>query len=92
MGNKSANLMELIPGITVEQVEQCSHHDGTWGLRKDSHQTSLHYAEKLFRAMRENEADLFATDCPLASLQIEQGTQTKPVHPIQVLKEAYGIQ
>ncbi|MCL0101569.1 heterodisulfide reductase-related iron-sulfur binding cluster [Dehalococcoidia bacterium] len=92
MGNKSANLMELIPGITVEQIEQCSHHDGTWGIRKDSHQKSLNYAEKLFRSMRDTEADLFATDCPLAASQIEHGILTKPVHPIQVLKEAYGIQ
>jgi Fe-S oxidoreductase len=32
-----------------------------------------------------------ATDCPLAALQIAQGTGTAPRHPIQILAEAYGL-
>ncbi|MBI3743451.1 MAG: Fe-S oxidoreductase, partial [Chloroflexi bacterium] len=32
VGNKGGNLMELIPDTEVEQIERCSHHDGTWGI------------------------------------------------------------
>ena len=32
-----------------------------------------------------------ATDCPLAALQIAQGTGTKPRHPIQIVADAYGL-
>lgn len=91
MGNKGANLIELIPGVVVEQIERCSHHDGTWGLKKASHDISLKYGERLFEAMKEAEAGLFVSDCPLAANQIEQGTGTRPVHPMQVLAQAYGI-
>ena len=91
MGNKAADLMGLIPDVEVEQVERCSGHDGTWGVKKGSHMASLETGQKLFQALKDAEADLLVTDCPLASLQIEQGAGARPVHPMQVLKEAYGI-
>jgi Fe-S oxidoreductase len=32
-----------------------------------------------------------ATDCPLAALQIHQGTGRPARHPIRLLAEAYGL-
>ena len=32
-----------------------------------------------------------ASDCPLAALQIEQGPGKKVLHPIEVLRDAYGL-
>ena len=37
-------------------------------------------------------ADRVATDCPLAALQIKQGTGVEARHPIRILAEAYGIE
>lgn len=91
MGQKSADLMELIPGAEVERIEKCSAHDGTWGVKKASHKVSLHYGQKLFADMKESEADLYVSDCPLAANQVQHGTGKRPVHPMQVLKTAYGI-
>ena len=42
-------------------------------------------------AVRADAAPTVATDCPLAALQIAQGTGTEPRHPIQVLAQAYGL-
>ena len=39
--------------------------------------------------MRDADAKVMATDCPLAALQIEQATGTHPMHPIEVLARAY---
>jgi Fe-S oxidoreductase len=91
MGNRGASLIELVPGVSVQQVEQCSHHDGTWGVKQDSHDISLQYAQKLFNYLADAEADLYVSDCPLAANQIEHGTGRRPLHPMVVLKEAYGI-
>jgi Fe-S oxidoreductase len=33
-----------------------------------------------------------ATDCPLAALQIQQGTGRKPKHPVEILAAAYGFE
>jgi hypothetical protein len=41
--------------------------------------------------MREADAQIMATDCPLAALQIEQATGVCPIHPIEVLARAYRV-
>jgi glycerol-3-phosphate dehydrogenase subunit C len=91
IGYKSRDLMMLIPGTKVQVIERCSGVDGTWGLKKQYYQLSLNVAGKLFKEVSEDRADLVASDCPLAGLQIAQGTGRRPLHPVQVLARAYGI-
>ena len=38
------------------------------------------------------ETDLVAGDCHLANTAITEGAGKQPVHPLQVLARAYGIQ
>lgn len=91
IGTKSADLLRLIPGSQVEVIERCSGVDGTWGLKKEYYELSLKVAEPLLNGIKAARADSAATDCPLAALQIAQGTGRHPRHPIQVLAEAYGL-
>ncbi|HYE94365.1 MAG TPA: anaerobic glycerol-3-phosphate dehydrogenase subunit C [Terriglobales bacterium] len=91
IGTRSADVLRLIPGATVETVERCSAVDGTWGFKKEYYELSLKVAKPLFDAVREG-GPVTATDCPLAALQITQGTGRQARHPIQVLAEAYGLQ
>jgi glycerol-3-phosphate dehydrogenase subunit C len=91
MGTKSADILRLT-GAEVETIEKCSAVDGTWGMKKEYFQLSMKLAEPLFKGVREAGADRVATDCPLAALQIKQGTGLPARHPIQVLAEAYGIE
>ena len=91
VGAKAAGLMELVPGTEVEQIERCSAHDGSWGVKAASHEVSLRYGEKLFNAMADADATLWASDCPLSAIHILHATGRKPVHPMQLLKTAYGI-
>ena len=90
MGTKSADLLRLT-GAEVAVIERCSAVDGTWGFKREYYQLSMQVAEPLFRDIREYRPDRVATDCPLAGLQIAQGTGVEPRHPIQVLAEAYGL-
>ena len=39
--------------------------------------------------MKETEAEVMATDCPLAAVQFDQALGKRPIHPIQVLARAY---
>ena len=41
--------------------------------------------------VREATTDLVAGDCHLANTAIREGTAKAPLHPIQVLARAYGI-
>src|SRR5438445_123929 len=92
IGLKSAEILRLIPGAEVNVVEKCSAVDGTWGFKKQYHELSLKLAQPLFDAITTADAPVTATDCPLAALQIEQGTGRQAKHPIRILAAAYGIE
>ncbi|MBI3079283.1 MAG: ferredoxin [Deltaproteobacteria bacterium] len=91
IGFKSRDLMRLIPGTEVVLIERCSGMDGTWGMKKPYFELSLKVARPLLREIDEAGAELVVTDCPLSGLQIEQGTGRRPLHPIEVVKRAYGL-
>ncbi len=92
IGVKSAEVLRLIPGCSVNVVEKCSAVDGTWGLKTQYFELSLKLAKPLFDAVTAADAPVTATDCPLAALQIEQGTGRQAKHPVRVLAEAYGLE
>jgi Fe-S oxidoreductase len=89
IGFRSRDLMRLIPGTTVRMVEQCCGHDGTWAMRKEFFPLSLLSGKKAFDQMQAVEANVMATDCPLAAIQFQQAIGQRPIHPIQVLARAY---
>jgi Fe-S oxidoreductase len=91
IGVKSADVLRTIPSAKVDVVERCSAVDGTWGFKTQYFELSMKVAKPLFDAVQAAGAPTVATDCPLAAMQIAQGTGTEPVHPIQVLARAYGL-
>jgi glycerol-3-phosphate dehydrogenase subunit C len=91
MGPKSRDLMALT-GATVNMVERCSAIDGTWGLRAENVEMAKRVAEPLMDAVTKSDADLVAGDCHLANTAIREATGTVPVHPLQVLARAYGVE
>ena len=91
IGHKSADVLRAIPGASVDVVEKCSAVDGTWGFKKEYYELSMKLAKPLFDAVATG-APVAAPDCPLAALQIEQGTGKKPKHPVEVLAAAYGVE
>lgn len=96
MGFKSKELMECA-GAHVELIERCSGHDGSWSAKTEFFPLSMTIARKAVRAIEQASADVVATDCPLAGLQLDQagahahvgGRPTK--HPIQIVRDAYGL-
>jgi Fe-S oxidoreductase len=91
LGTRSADVLRLT-GAEVETVERCSAVDGTWGMKKEYFQLSLKLAEPLFKSIEAAQPDRVATDCPLAALQINQGTGRTAEHPIRILASAYGLE
>jgi glycerol-3-phosphate dehydrogenase subunit C len=91
IGHKSADVLRAIPGASVDVVEKCSAVDGTWGFKKEYYELSMKLAKPLFDAVKSG-APVAATDCPLAALQIAQGTGRKAKHPVEVLAAAYGFE
>jgi Fe-S oxidoreductase len=90
IGTKSADILRTIPDTKVDVVERCSAVDGTWGFKTQYFELSMKVAAPLFDAVKGG-APTVATDCPLAALQIAQGTGVEPRHPVQILARAYGL-
>ena len=91
MGFKTRDVLQLIPGCTVNVVERCTAMDGTWGMKKEFYPISLGFAKKAAAVMEASNPDTYVTDCSLSALQIEDVRGQKPKHPMTVLREAYGL-
>jgi glycerol-3-phosphate dehydrogenase subunit C len=90
IGFKSKELMELT-GASVEVIERCSGHDGTWGVKVEFFDLSMKIAAKAVREVEAVQADLIVSDCPLSGAQLTQAGGRPTLHPIQVIKWAYGL-
>ena len=89
IGFRGRDLMRRIPGVKVRLVSECSGHDGTWAMKRENFDASMRIGKKAFDGMSETKVETWASDCPLASIQIGQATGTRPLHPVQVLARAY---
>jgi len=91
IGPKSSQLMQLT-GAKVQTVERCSAIDGTWGLRAENVTMARRVAKPLMEKVRDSDAQLVAGDCQLANVAIDEGSGKRPIHPLQVLARAYGLE
>jgi Fe-S oxidoreductase len=91
IGPKSKDLMALT-GAKVQMLERCTAIDGTWGLRAENLELAKRVAKPLMERVRESDAELVTGDCQLANGAITEDTGKIPLHPLQVLARAYGLE
>jgi Fe-S oxidoreductase len=102
VGQKTREMLQLIPGTEVNTVERCAGHDGTWGVKTEYFDNSMKIGRPVFRLMGDKAPDYISSDCPIAGRHIEQGMAgqegdkpagKKPAkeHPISLVRKAYGI-
>lgn len=89
VGFKGRDLMRRIPGVTPHTVLECCGHDGTFGMKVESFEASGRIGKRSFDEMKAAEAEVWATECPLAATQFEQWAGKKALHPMTVLARAY---
>ncbi len=90
IGFKGRDLLRKIPGVSVSAtVAECCGHDGTYAMTVEGFDHSVKVGQKAFEGMKAGEAEVWATDCPLASLQFAQHAGKKPLHPMTILARAY---
>jgi Fe-S oxidoreductase len=92
IGLKTRDALQLVPGTTVEVIERCSGHDGTYAVKKEFHDISRKIARAVVNKVKKSDADHFASDCPMAADQIVQDLDDhKANNPMSLLRSAYGI-
>jgi glycerol-3-phosphate dehydrogenase subunit C len=89
IGFRSRDLLRKIPGVKPAMVQECCGHNGTYAMTVDGFEPSRRIGKKAFDAMREANASVWSTDCPLAAIQFQQHAGVKPMHPMSILAKAY---
>jgi Fe-S oxidoreductase len=93
IGPKTKQILELIPATSVKNIERCSGHDGTYGVKKETLEFANKIVKPIVRQIKQQNPDYYGSDCPLAGKHIENNLDADKatVHPIDLLCIAYGI-
>ena len=97
VGQKTREALEWIPDTTVNTVERCAGHDGSWGVKREFFADSMKIGKPVFARMADGEPDFISSDCPIAARRIEQGIaqggggNARKLHPLTLLCIAYGL-
>ena len=101
IGKKTEEMLKMIPQTTINTIERCSGHAGTFGVKKATHQTALKIGKPVFKAMATmkdgSKPDFISSDCPLGGHHIAQGFEVNGLgapelqHPLSLVAKAYGL-
>jgi len=94
IGLKTRDILKLVPQTTVEVIERCSGHDGTYGVKREFRAASAKIGRPVAERTQRARADHYSSDCPMAGHQIEsllEAPRREPEHPLTLLRKAYGI-
>jgi glycerol-3-phosphate dehydrogenase subunit C len=93
IGPKTREMLELVPGAEIDVIERCSGHDGTYAVKKETHELSMKIARPVIKKVKDKAPDHYSSDCAMAGHQIANGLDdgSEPEHPITLLRIAYGI-
>ena len=102
IGKKTEEMLKMIPDTTINTVERCSGHAGTFGVKKRFHQQAMKIGKPVFKAMatmKDGSApDYISSDCPLGGHHISQGMDNNELgtpelnHPLTLVRKAYGLE
>jgi Fe-S oxidoreductase len=101
IGKKTEEMLKMVPGTTVNTLERCSGHAGTYGVKTSTHADAMKLVKPVVKAMAKmkdgSKPDYISSDCPLGGHHIAQGfeasQQAAPplMHPISLVAKAYGL-
>jgi Fe-S oxidoreductase len=93
LGLKTRDLLKLVPGTSVEPIERCSGHNGTYGVKREFRAASVRIGRPVAQRVAGAQADHYASDCPMAGAQIASilPERRAPEHPLALLRLAYGL-
>ena len=93
IGLKTRDVLRLIPDTTVETIERCSGHNGTYGVKKEFRAASMKIGRPVIQRIQSAAPEHYTSDCPMAGEQIQSGLagDQEPEHPLTLLRLAYGL-
>ncbi len=91
-GIHGPGLLADIPGLKVTTLDvSCSGMAGTFGMRRDSYETSIQAGALMLQALAQPSLQFGATECSSCRIQMEDAGRRRTLHPAQYLAWAYGL-
>jgi len=105
VGNKGAHLVDLVPDVSLNVVDKCSGHGGSWGCRSQHFETAKAVGKPALKALSRHKrkptpCDALCSECPLAGAhlmqmweELDNGTRPErpAMHPVQLFAASYGL-
>ena len=94
IGQKTRELLSLVPDTEITLIERCSGHDGTYAYKTETHDAAVKIARPVVNRVKKVEPDHYGSDCPMAGRMIQHGLEEtfgESEHPIRMLRTAYGL-
>ena len=93
IGLKTRDILALVPDTSIEAIERCSGHDGTYAVKSECHDFSMKICRPIATRIGKTAVDHYISDCPMAAEQIALalGDGSRPESPFTLLRHAYGI-
>jgi Fe-S oxidoreductase len=85
-------LLRLIPELEVAPIkDSCCGIAGTYGMRAENYDRAQAIGEPLFDELRDAAPDAVLTGCGTCNIQIANDLKRPVVHPMELLRRAYGV-
>ena len=93
IGLKTRDVLMLVPGTTVDVIERCSGHDGTYGVKREHYEDAVKIGRPVVRRITDAASVHFTSDCPIAGHHLASGLdgEDRLLTPFALLRRAYGI-
>ena len=93
IGQVTKKILELVPNTNIDALERCSGHDGTYGVKEETHEIAIKIAMPIVKEYNKLQSTQFTSDCTLAAHHVvnAMGNKVLPTHPIALMRKAYGL-
>lgn len=92
IGRPYVDLLNLIPGISVDLIPgnfHCCGNAGIMGFKSDFHRHSIKIGSRLKAKISQLDPEKLLTDCLSCRIQFNQITPYSVYHPIEIIKASY---
>ncbi len=94
IGEPFADLLSLVPGISLERIDgafHCCGIAGIMGFKEGFYQVSVEMGSRLMERIKTIHPEKLATDCLSCRIQFHQLIPRQQVlHPVEILRESYA--
>jgi glycerol-3-phosphate dehydrogenase subunit C len=92
VGRPALDILELVPGLRLDESSAaCCGLAGSYGYKREKYQIAMDVGADLFAFVRASGSDTAVCDSEICRWQIAHGTGLAMRHPIELLRDAYGM-